>query len=135
MAQIILGVLPVAVRDKDWKLLYTVMESAGQIWSQGEGGRKRGLSRLLADGSQLWKEAVHMWKGCIEEIIGLKIHEAENRGKPSKGFFGGAFKKKLKGLLPNKDSKIASHQNLIFNELSRFVQYFINFGLPYDHAN
>ena len=31
--------------------------------------------------------------------------------------------------------EIQANSNLIFNELSRFVQYFINFGLPYEQAN
>ena len=42
-------------------------------------------------------------------------------------------------MLQTKDEKFKSdmkeHQNLIFNELSRFVTYFINLSLPYDQAN
>jgi hypothetical protein len=42
-------------------------------------------------------------------------------------------------MLQNKDQKnaqeIKNNQNMIFNELSKFVQHFINFSLPYALAN
>ena len=47
--------------------------------------------------------------------------------------------KLIKGMLKTKEEKssqkIKDHQNLIFNELSRFVTHFINFSLPYEQAN
>jgi hypothetical protein len=46
------------------------------------------------------------------------------------------IEKTTKGMLQTKDEKfkqeMKDHQNLIFNELSRFVTYFINLSLPYD---
>lgn len=52
---------------------------------------------------------------------------------------GEVTNKTLKGILQSKDNKqkddLKPHQNLIFNELSRFVNFFINFCLPYEQAN
>lgn len=58
--------------------------------------------------------------------------------KEEKNFFKKGFGK-LKGMLQSKEEKhkleMKTNQNLIFNELSRFVQHFINFMLPYEQAN
>jgi len=52
---------------------------------------------------------------------------------------GDLTNKTLKGMLQTKDDKnrsdLKEHQNLVFNELSRFVTYFINLSLPYEQAN
>ena len=48
------------------------------------------------------------------------------------------FKKGLKslsGIWQTKKQTPQSHQNLVFNELSRFVQFFINFQLSFELAN
>lgn len=53
-----------------------------------------------------------------------------------------AFKKgfgKIKGLMQSKEQKfneeVAKHSNMIFNELSKFVQHFCNMALPFSQAN
>ena len=46
---------------------------------------------------------------------------------------------KIKNLMTSKESKfneeILIHTNLIFNELSRYVQFLCNFGVPFEKAN
>ena len=46
---------------------------------------------------------------------------------------------KFKGFMQSKESKFneeaARHSNIIFNELSRFVQHFCNMSVPIDSAN
>ena len=46
---------------------------------------------------------------------------------------------KIKTLMQSKESKlndeIVRHSNLIFQELSRYVQYLCNFNVPFDKAN
>mmetsp|Transcript_20917 Transcript_20917/g.19974 ORF Transcript_20917/g.19974 Transcript_20917/m.19974 type:complete len:445 (+) Transcript_20917:1627-2961(+) len=46
---------------------------------------------------------------------------------------------KLKGMLKHKEQKclddFKTHSNLIFNELTGFVQHFVNFSLPYEDSN
>lgn len=63
--------------------------------------------------------------------IGTKASSDSNIFK--KGF------KSLKGLIQTKEVKhqleLKAHANLIFNELSRFVTYFINLSLPYEQAH
>ena len=47
--------------------------------------------------------------------------------------------KLIQGVFQTKEEKvqkkIQTHQNLIFNEVSRFVTHFINYALPYEQAN
>jgi hypothetical protein len=46
---------------------------------------------------------------------------------------------KLKGFMQSKEQKFndeaQKHQNIIFNELSKFVLHFCNMCLPFDLAN
>jgi len=74
----------------------------------------------------------------------MKTEDAIQRKKNLKhtGSDKGFFKKglsSLKGILSTKQQEkqpdMKSNQNLIFNELSRFVQSSINFGLPYEQAH
>jgi hypothetical protein len=55
-----------------------------------------------------------------------------------KNFLKKGFKQ-LKGMLQlkekDKSEDSRANQNLIFNELSRFVNYFICFGFAYEQAN
>ena len=61
--------------------------------------------------------------------------------EPGKSNFFKKGLKSLKGLLASKEKEkqqqedMVKYKNITFLELSRFVQYFINFGLPYSQAN
>jgi hypothetical protein len=64
----------------------------------------------------------------------VAIHDPKAEKNIFKKGFG-----RLKDMLQTKEQKTQSETkvncNLIFNELSRFVQHFVNFSLPYEDAN
>ena len=66
-----------------------------------------------------------------------KMMQANNPQK-EKNIFKKGFKS-LKGMLQTKEAKqseeLRANQSLIFNELSKFVNFFVNFGLSLDSAN
>lgn len=114
--------------------------------------RKQYLAAQLEE-HDIWQDK-RAWRECIQSIIAMKAEDATRRRKQSKtsGSGGGAsdkekekgfFKKglsSLKGLIsskdkPDKQTELKANQNLIFNELSRFVQSSINFSLSYEQAN
>lgn len=115
------------------------------------------MSALLYDHG-VWSDNTN-WRECIEFIVKLRIDDAVKRKKRKEqydkqnGVVSGDkgdpkkeakefFKKSsrfLKGILTTKEEKekklIATHTNMIFNELSHFVQHFVNLHLPFAQAN
>ena len=103
-----------------------------------------------------------MWKECIDMNIKKKMREsterieARNRQredkskerdnsrvkdkvKAGKGFLGKTFSKiknEVKKAVQSQDQKfsdeVLKHTNLIFNELSKYVQYLCNFGVKFE---
>ena len=65
--------------------------------------------------------------------FGISLKSGGNSNIFKKGF------KSLKGLIQTKEEKLElelkENANLIFNELSRFVNHFINLALPYEQAH
>lgn len=95
------------------------------------------------------------WRECIDYIIKIKIEDAVRRKKrkelynkqngitsndkpekkDAKEFFkkGGRFFKKIMQTKEDKfKEELRQNQNMIFNELSHFVQHFINLNLPFE---
>lgn len=101
------------------------------------------MHELLFDHG-IWSDP-HAWRDCIEMHLSAKIDDAIRRRKRKeqteqntgvkKLFSGKTFKTILQTKEEKQSQKFKEHQNLIFNELSRFVTYFINFSLPYEQAN
>lgn len=97
----------------------------------------------------IWQDGGN-WRECIQYVVDVKVQEAIRRKKKKsvsqmsqkelkeKNFFKKGFGK-LKNVFQTKEQKssieMKTNQNLIFNELSKFVQHFINFSLPYEEAN
>ena len=100
------------------------------------------------------------WKECIDYILKLKIEDALRRKKRKEqidkqndttNFFEKRFNPKndhnifkrgskiFKSIIQTQEEKfkqdIKTNQNLIFNELSRFVTYFTTLSLPYEAAS
>ena len=121
--------------------------------------RKVFLSSLIQDHG-IWSDSSN-WRDCIEYMINLKIEDAFRRKKLKEqldsknksaqkkfslsgrssgdsNFFKKGFKK-LSGLVKSKEEKtqleLINNANLVFNELSRFVNHFINLTLPYEQAH
>eukprot|EP00347_Sterkiella_histriomuscorum_P016146 403354306 len=149
IADIIKFILTLFVHEQsnDYRLVYNILESSQNIYTQIN-KRKVFLSSLLCDHG-IWQD-VKIWREMIVEIVEQKmidssrlrkrkekILESQNSGK-DKNIFKKGFKS-LKGMLQTKEAKqmqeIKINQNLIFNELSRFISFFINFGLAYEQAN
>lgn len=101
----------------------------------------------------IWAD-VQAWKECIAINIKDKMEESSERTKrrqqqkaaaestskfmPNKNIFGKGFGK-IKTMMQSKEQKfneeVFKHQNLIFNELSRYVLLLCNFNVPFDDAN
>ena len=96
----------------------------------------------------IWSN-IRVWKQCIELNVKKKITESNDRQKfrekknetqnPKSKKILGMGLGKIKNLMTSKESKfneeILVHTNLIFNELSRYVQFLCNFGVPFEKAN
>ncbi|CDW77618.1 rab-like gtpase activating [Stylonychia lemnae] len=149
IADIIKFILTLFVHEQstDYRLVYNILESSQNIYTSIN-KRKLFLSTLLSDHG-IWQD-VRIWKEMIIEIIEIKIADQtkirkrkakaiqDQKNQSEKNIFKKGFKQ-LKGMLSLKDSKhlqeAKANQNLIFNELSKFVNFFINFGLAYEQAN
>jgi hypothetical protein len=110
----------------------------------------------------IWSN-VRMWKECIDLNIKRKMSESTERMKArnkqkeentkkneresssvrdkvkaGKSLFGKTFGK-IKKAIQSKEEKfsdeVTKHTNLIFNELSKYVQYLCNFGVKFEQAN
>jgi hypothetical protein len=154
IADILRFILTLFVHEQlyDYRLFYMILECSQYIYYTQK-KRKVYLSALLYDHG-IWSDMTN-WKECIDFIIKLKIDDAVKRKKRKelydkqngivsndkadvkknpKEFFkkGGRF---LKGVFQTKEDKnkqlLSNHQNMIFNELSHFVQHFINLNLPF----
>jgi hypothetical protein len=111
-----------------------------------QNNRKTYLTVFLVDHG-IWNN-VRVWKQCIELNVKTKITEANERLKrreqakelpaKSKKILGMGLGK-IKNFITSKESKfneeVLVHSNLIFNELSRYVQFLCNFGVPFEKAN
>ena len=143
----------------DYKLLYVILESSQNVFYCKEKKRKVYLSSLLYDHG-IWSD-MNNWKECIDYMLRLKIEDALRRKKRKEqldkqqaghvNFFERRFDpksdqnifkrgfKNLKGIIQTQEEKfkadIKTNQNLIFNELSRFVTYFTTLSLPYEAAS
>jgi hypothetical protein len=94
---------------------------------------------------EIWQDAVS-WRECINDIVTMKVEDSVRRRKhkpigehhQEKSFLKKGFNS-IKGFITSnktqKEQELKANQNLIFNEMSRFVQSFINFGLAYEPAN
>lgn len=121
---------------RDYRLQYTVMEASQNLFCLVD-KRKQYLSALLCEHA-VWQDA-ESWRACVAAIIALKSEDAQLRRKQlakpgERGFFRKGFSS-LKGLLAaGKPPDARASHNLVFNELSRFVQSSINLGLPLEQA-
>jgi len=81
----------------------------------------------------------------MNTIMAIKIEDAKERKlridttpQISLKKLGDFTNKTFKNLVQSADEKfradVRDHQNLIFNELSRFVNFFVNICLPYEQA-
>lgn len=156
IADILRFILTLFVHEElyDYRLFYSILECSQFIFVVQK-KRKIYLSSLLYDHG-VWSDN-NNWRECIEFIVKLRIDDAVKRKKrkeqydkqngivssekdkkDAKEFFlkGSRF---LKGILQTKEEKnkklIVTHQNMIFNELSHFVQHFVNLHLPFSQAN
>jgi hypothetical protein len=133
--------------QSDFKLIISVLDCSQHIFVLKENRRKLFLSTVLSDHG-IWLDA-NMWRETIFIALDSKILDSiarkekrkqkANAEKPvqAKSLMKAGLSK-LKGALVQKEKpKIdySHHQNLIFNELSKFSNYFINFSVPYDWAN
>ena len=162
LADVIRFVMTLFVHEQltDFKLLYMVLECCQLVHYMAARKRKVYLSTLIADHG-IWSDTAN-WRECIEYMIRLKIEDALRRKKRremlesgqaggDRNAFGIGIKatgdsnifkkgiKSLKSMIQTKEEKqtieFKSNANLIFNELSRFVNFFINLTLPYEQAH
>ena len=161
LADVIRFVMTLFVHEQltDYKLLYMILEVCQQVYYMAAKKRKVYLSSLIADHG-IWSDSAN-WRECIEYMLRLKIEDAHRRKKrreqleagngQDRNHFGIGIKssgdgnifkkgfKSLKGLMQTKEEKqqteFKQNANLIFNELSHFVNHFINLALPYEQAH
>ena len=112
------------------------MDTSQYIYFTGSKKRKVYLHELLYDHG-IWSD-LHAWRDCIEMHLLARIDDAIRR-KKAKNDKVKTLQGKFKTLIQTKEEKqlqkFKDHQNLIFNEISRFVTYFINLQLPYEQAS
>lgn len=88
---------------------------------------------MIADHG-IWSDFNH-WRNLVSFTMRHKIDEAIRRKKIN-GTSLQNIKAATSKLMQTKDEKfkqeMKDHQNLVFNELSRFVAFFVNLSLPYE---
>ena len=130
------------------KLVYAILESSSHLYTLGQKRRKTYLYQSLTDHS-IWSDP-SSWRECINSIVKSKVEDAVQRRKKvqeaeqentklSLKLFSKVAGSKFKGILQSKEEKykedMKEQSSLIFHELSRFVGFMNNIGLPYSFSN
>jgi len=102
----------------------------------------------LADHS-IWTDSA-CWRECVNFVVKGKVDDAVQRRKKvleveqentklTLKLFSQVAGNKFKGILQSKEEKyraeMKEHSSLVFHELSRFVGYMNNIGIPYNFSN
>lgn len=130
------------------RTLYTILTSACHLYVI-QTKRKTYLCTLLLDHT-IWS-MVAPWTSCIKFELKLKMDQANERRKrrheieqeESKKSTFEKFKSmansKLKEAFKTKEEKLKEelkeNSNLVYDVLSQFITFFINFSLPFSQAN
>ena len=126
------------------RLLYTIIDSSSQIYFQKPTRRKLYLYQLVQEHG-IWSD-IKYWKLLLEFSLHLKLYDADRRKRlrdSSQNFslqkITDFSERTLKNLMSSEEEKfnclLAEHQNLVFNELSKFVSFFVNLQMPYEQSH
>jgi len=143
-------------QSNDYQLLYTILDSAHHVYYIAQNRRKQFLYALLDDHG-IWHGDAHNWRECILEVVEIKVQEAARRKQrkeqsqpppvpvdtSGKNFFKRVSTTQRHALGQGagcsvggaRGAAVRANINLVFTELSKFVQFFINFSLRYETAN
>lgn len=130
------------------RTLHTILISACHLYIL-QTKRKTYLCTLLHDHS-IWNMNAP-WISCIEQELKFKMDQANERRRRKQELDLEESKKskfeklkslansKLKDAFKTKEEKqkeeLKENSNLVFDVLSQFINFFINFNLPFSQAN
>lgn len=152
LADLLMFVLTVMEHEEltDNRLLYTILFSSCHLYViPFQVKRKSYLYNVLSEHS-IWSQST-AWSFCIKNELNTRIDQANERRKRRQQEQEQEDKKmtfnklkmmansKLKQVLSSKEEKhkeeLKENSNLVYDILSQFITYFINFNLPFEQSS